>query len=52
MRAGARPEGDVMFQFYEPEQDYGAPEVAAGAPVSLAIDGRLVTVPAGTSGVP
>ena len=35
-----------MLQFYEPEQDLGTPEVAAGPPVSLSIDGRQVTVPA------
>ncbi|MEE4143645.1 MAG: formate dehydrogenase subunit alpha [Halieaceae bacterium] len=38
-----------MLQFYEPEQDYGTPAVAAGPPVSLWVDGQAVTVPAGTS---
>ena len=38
-----------MLQFYEPEQDFGTPAVAAGPPVSLSIDGQQVTVPAGTS---
>jgi formate dehydrogenase major subunit len=33
---------------YEPQQDFGTPE-AVGEPVSLTIDGRGVTVPAGTS---
>jgi len=34
---------------YEPQADFGTPEVRDGAPVTLAIDGRAVTVPAGTS---
>ena len=37
-----------MLQFYEPQQDYGTP-AAAGEPVTLWVDGREVTVPAGTS---
>ncbi|MEJ2530749.1 MAG: formate dehydrogenase subunit alpha [Halioglobus sp.] len=37
-----------MLQFYEPQRDCGTP-AAAGEPVSLCIDGREVTVPAGTS---
>ncbi|MCB1708688.1 MAG: formate dehydrogenase subunit alpha [Halioglobus sp.] len=38
-----------MLQFYEPEQDYGTPRRADTPPVTLSIDGRAVTVPAGTS---
>jgi formate dehydrogenase major subunit len=38
-----------MLQFYEPEKDYGTAAKVAGEPVSLSIDGALVTVPAGTS---
>ena len=38
-----------MLQFYEPQQDYGTPEAVAGAPVQLSIDGRIVSVPEGTS---
>jgi formate dehydrogenase major subunit len=37
-----------MLQFYEPQKDHGTP-AAAGEPVTLCIDGREVTVPAGTS---
>ncbi|MCB1848246.1 MAG: (2Fe-2S)-binding protein, partial [Halieaceae bacterium] len=38
-----------MLQFYQPEKDYGTPEVRDGEPVQLCIDGMAVTVPAGTS---
>jgi formate dehydrogenase major subunit len=34
---------------YQPQADFGTPLVAAGEPVTLTIDGRAVTVPAGTS---
>ena len=34
---------------YEPQIDLGTPGARGGAPVSLTIDGRAVTVPAGTS---
>ena len=34
---------------YEPQADFGTPEVLSDTPVSLTIDGRAVTVPAGTS---
>ena len=34
---------------YEPQPDFGTPAVAGDATVSLTIDGRAVTVPAGTS---
>ena len=34
---------------YEPQPDFGTPEVRCGTQVSLSIDGRRVTVPAGTS---
>jgi len=34
---------------YEPQADFGTPEVTGGPDVTLAIDGRAVTVPAGTS---
>ncbi|MFA6219913.1 MAG: formate dehydrogenase subunit alpha [Erythrobacter sp.] len=34
---------------YERQQDFGTSRVAAGEPVALTIDGRKVTVPAGTS---
>ena len=34
---------------YEPQVDFGTPEVVSGTLVSLTIDGREVTVPAGTS---
>ena len=34
---------------YERQKDFGTPEVKAGEMVSLTIDGREVTVPAGTS---
>tara|TARA_R110001592_G_scaffold337300_1_gene623499 strand:+ start:97054 stop:99903 length:2850 start_codon:yes stop_codon:yes gene_type:complete len=38
-----------MLQFYEPEQDHGTPAIRSGQSVSLSIDGKTVTVPAGTS---
>ena len=38
-----------MLQFYEPELDYGTPAVSDGALVTLCIDDRSITVPAGTS---
>jgi formate dehydrogenase major subunit len=38
-----------MLQFYQPEKDYGTPEVASGESIELSIDGVAVTVPAGTS---
>ncbi|MCZ8323733.1 MAG: formate dehydrogenase subunit alpha [Sphingomonadaceae bacterium] len=34
---------------YEPQADFGTPPVQSDQPVTLAIDGRAVTVPAGTS---
>ncbi|MBC2667531.1 formate dehydrogenase subunit alpha [Novosphingobium piscinae] len=34
---------------YEPQPDFGTPAVREGAPVTLTIDGRQVTVPEGTS---
>jgi len=34
---------------YEPQADFGTPEVASDTQVTLTIDGRSVTVPAGTS---
>ncbi|WP_447725821.1 formate dehydrogenase subunit alpha [Sphingomonas koreensis] len=34
---------------YEPQADFGTPEVRSDTMVTLAIDGRSVTVPAGTS---
>jgi formate dehydrogenase major subunit len=34
---------------YEPQTDFGTPEVASDTLVTLRIDGRAVTVPAGTS---
>jgi len=34
---------------YEPQADFGTPEVLSDTQVSLIIDGRAVTVPAGTS---
>ena len=34
---------------YEPQADFGTPEVHSDTQVSLTIDGRAVTVPAGTS---
>ena len=34
---------------YEPQQDFGTPEVQSDKQVTLTIDGRDVTVPAGTS---
>ena len=34
---------------YEPQPDFGTPAVRDGAPVTLTIDGRSVTVPEGTS---
>ncbi|WP_298197034.1 formate dehydrogenase subunit alpha [Novosphingobium sp.] len=34
---------------YEPQPDFGTPAVREGAPVTLTIDGRAVTVPEGTS---
>ncbi|MBP6112651.1 MAG: formate dehydrogenase subunit alpha, partial [Sphingobium sp.] len=34
---------------YEPQQDFGTPEVLSDTTVTLSIDGRAVTVPAGTS---
>jgi formate dehydrogenase major subunit len=38
-----------MLQFYEPQADYGTPATQAAETVSLRIDGRMVSVPAGTS---
>jgi formate dehydrogenase major subunit len=34
---------------YEPQHDFGTPEVCSDTQVTLTIDGRAVTVPAGTS---
>ena len=34
---------------YTPQADFGTPEVLSETSVSLTIDGRLVTVPAGSS---
>ena len=34
---------------YEPQADFGTPEVASDTAVTLTIDGRAITVPAGTS---
>jgi formate dehydrogenase major subunit len=34
---------------YEPQADFGTPEVLSETSVSLTIDGRVITVPAGTS---
>jgi len=34
---------------YEPQADFGTPEVTGGPDVTLTVDGRAVTVPAGTS---
>ena len=34
---------------YEPQADYGTPPVQSDSSVTLTIDGRAVTVPAGTS---
>ena len=34
---------------YEPQADFGTPEVAGAASITLSVDGRQVTVPAGTS---
>jgi formate dehydrogenase major subunit len=34
---------------YEPQADFGTPEAAGSAPVSVLIDGRAVSVPGGTS---
>ena len=34
---------------YEPQADFGTPQVRSGKPVTLTIDGRAVTVPEGTS---
>jgi formate dehydrogenase major subunit len=34
---------------YQPQTDFGTPLVASGKPITLTIDGRAVTVPAGTS---
>ena len=38
-----------MLQFYEPQPDYGTPEQVSPETVSLTVDGREVTVLAGTS---
>ncbi len=38
-----------MLQFYEPEKDYGTPQVQGGEAVTLCVDGVDITVPAGTS---
>ncbi len=38
-----------MLQFYEPDKDFGTPAVTGAAPVTLAVDGTRITVPAGTS---
>ena len=34
---------------YEPQADFGTPEISSDTQVCLTIDGRKVTVPAGTS---
>nr|MBP6434590.1 (2Fe-2S)-binding protein [Sphingorhabdus sp.] len=34
---------------YEPQADFGTPQVASETRVTLTIDGRSVTVPQGTS---
>ena len=34
---------------YEPQADFGTPAVLSATAVTLTIDGRAVTVPAGTS---
>jgi formate dehydrogenase major subunit len=34
---------------YEPQADFGTPQVLSQTSVTLSIDGRAVTVPAGTS---
>ena len=38
-----------MVEFYQPQPDFGTPAVNAGVAVSLTIDGRVVSVPQGTS---
>jgi formate dehydrogenase major subunit len=38
-----------MLKFYEPDQDHGTPERVSSTLITLAIDGRSVTVPEGTS---
>ena len=38
-----------MVEFYQPQPDFGTPAVNAGEAVSLTIDGRVVSVPQGTS---
>ncbi len=38
-----------MLEFYEPQADYGTPVSSANEMVTLSIDGREMTVPAGTS---
>ncbi|MDC3250857.1 formate dehydrogenase subunit alpha [Luminiphilus sp.] len=38
-----------MVEFYQPQPDFGTPAVSAGEAVSLTIDGRVVSVPQGTS---
>jgi len=38
-----------MLKFYEPDQDFGTPAKVSESLVTLTIDGRLVTVPEGTS---
>ena len=38
-----------MVEFYQPQPDFGTPAVNAGEAVSLTIDGRVLSVPQGTS---
>ena len=38
-----------MVEFYQPQPDFGTPAVKVGEAVSLTIDGRVVSVPQGTS---
>ena len=38
-----------MLEFYEPQADFGTPEIESENMVTLSIDGADVTVPEGTS---
>jgi formate dehydrogenase major subunit len=38
-----------MLQYYEPDKDYGTPEVVSAETITLTIDGVQLGVPAGTS---
>jgi len=38
-----------MLQFYEPQPDAGTPPARSAESITLTVDGRVVTVPAGTS---